>query len=270
MSSPTGATILAGGASRLARVAADRSLEIWDWERGARIAVIAAKNRGERLAPLCFAAAGGKLFLSRLSGGVVTREEWDVASGRLERSWETDSSAARHLKSLVALAPGQKYFISKSNNETLVRTDLSSGCDTPLPLNLWNAPVVGSFSPDGSLFAAPTWNGLVHVVGVDPLRHVTTLSGGFAAAHSAVFSPDGKRLAIGSGSAESITLWEVGSFDRLLSLRTASSVFRQAAFSLDGNVLGAISGSWVNPTLNFWRAPSLAEIEAAEAAQEPR
>ena len=113
-------------------------------------------------------------------------------------------------------------------------------------------------------------SGLVQVVNVDPLRSVTTLSGFLAGIHSAAFSPDGRRLATGSGGDAAMTLWDVGSYERLLNLRAAGSMFRQAAFSPDGHVLGALSGPRESPTLHLWRAPSWAEIEKAEVLAAPK
>jgi hypothetical protein len=61
-----------------------------------------------------------------------------------------------------------------------------------------------------------------------------------------------------------MTLWDVGSYERVLTIRAAGSIFRQTAFSPDGNVLGALSGPRGRPTLQLWRAPTWAEIERAE------
>jgi WD40 repeat protein len=82
-------------------------------------------------------------------------------------------------------------------------------------------------------------------------------------AHSATFSPDGTRLAAGSNGRESIKLWDVESHQELLTLESQESRFVQCAFSPDGNVFGAKS---MGDHLHLWRAPSWAEIAAAEKA----
>ena len=50
----------------------------------------------------------------------------------------------------------------------------------------------------------------------------------------------------------------------LLTLEGEGSLFYRTAFSPDGNVLGSMNWSGV---LHLWRAPSWAEIEAAEKAE---
>jgi WD40 repeat protein len=149
-------------------------------------------------------------------------------------------------------------------NTRITRLDLESGNAVDLELDLRNAASLGSFSPDGAHFAISTEFGLVQVIGVEPLRSVATLSGFIAGMHSATFSPDGRRLATGSGSSEAMMLWDVDGYERLLTLPASGSLFTLAAFSPDGNVLAARSGLGRQNTLHFWRAPSWEEIEAAE------
>ncbi len=57
-------------------------------------------------------------------------------------------------------------------------------------------------------------------------------------------------------------LWDTASYQELLTLEGQGSGFYWTAFSPDGNVLGAMNRAG---TLHLWRAPSLAEIDAAEA-----
>jgi WD40 repeat protein len=260
-----GATILAKDGPRLAHVSVEGNIEVWDWERGGRVSVIAGGGAQQRLVPIGFAAKGEKLFLSRwIAGGTVRREEWDVLASALTRSWNVEAQPQIERKALVTLSPDETRFMSVAMDDVLVRTDLATGQEARLKLDLrWVVRLVG-FSPDGSLFAIPNNNGRIDVVTVDPLRHVTTLSGFLGGIHSAAFSPDGRRLATGSGGDEAMTLWEVDSFERLLTFGAPASLFRHAAFSADGNVLGALSGPYANPRLQLWRVPSWAEIEAAE------
>ncbi|HEY5910971.1 MAG TPA: WD40 repeat domain-containing protein [Verrucomicrobiae bacterium] len=75
------------------------------------------------------------------------------------------------------------------------------------------------------------------------------------------FSPDGTRLAASSTGQETIKLWDVSSHQELLTLESKESRFVQSAFSPDGSVLGALS---MEGFLHLWRAPSWAEIAAAE------
>jgi hypothetical protein len=56
----------------------------------------------------------------------------------------------------------------------------------------------------------------------------------------------------------------VDSWQELLTLEGAGSLFGLTAFSPDGNAIGTLSNDGI---LNLWRAPSRAEINAAEAKE---
>ena len=84
-------------------------------------------------------------------------------------------------------------------------------------------------------------------------RQMATLEGFLQGAHSVTFSPDGRRLAIGSNGNEAIKLWDVESLQELLTLKGQGSMFNSTAFSPDGNVLASSNSQGI---LHLWRAPS--------------
>ena len=93
-----------------------------------------------------------------------------------------------------------------------------------------------------------------------------------AGMHSAAFSLDGQRLMTGTSGNEAVILWDMNTYERLLTLPAASSVINAVAFSPDGNFIvgrsaaGATAGMGrANDALYVWRAPSWTEIEAKEA-----
>jgi WD40 repeat protein len=96
-------------------------------------------------------------------------------------------------------------------------------------------------------------------------QEMATLSGLMVGVHSAAYSPDMRRLAIGSTGEEAVTLWDAHTFERLLNLGSRAGAVAPVAFSPDGNVIAGQSyGGATDGTIHFWRAPSWAEIEAAE------
>ena len=80
------------------------------------------------------------------------------------------------------------------------------------------------------------------------------------------FSPDGQRLATGgSNPDDAVELWDVDSWQELITLEGVGTQFSFTAFSPDGNVIGTMCS---DGTLNLWRAPTWAEINEAEAKEE--
>jgi WD40 repeat protein len=120
---------------------------------------------------------------------------------------------------------------------------------------------VGAFSPDGRYFARTGPMGTVELEDGRTGQSLGKLRGVLQGVHSIAFSPDSRRLAAGSDDREAVKLWDLQSFQELVTLRGESTAFSQTRFSPDGNFLGTMNYKGV---LHVWRAPSWAAIEAAE------
>ena len=105
--------------------------------------------------------------------------------------------------------------------------------------------------------------GEVRVFDATTLQETAKLRGFMFGAHSVGFAPDGQRLVTGSTAQESITIWDQGNFERLITFPTTDGGFSFTGFSPDGNVLVGHSGAG---NIFFWRAPTFEEIAQAEAA----
>jgi WD40 repeat protein len=79
------------------------------------------------------------------------------------------------------------------------------------------------------------------------------------AAFGIAFSPDGRRLISGGGGQEAIKLWDVATQQELLTLAGTASFIHTAIWCADGDVI-LVGAPW-----QMWRAPSLADIEKADA-----
>jgi len=112
--------------------------------------------------------------------------------------------------------------------------------------------------------------GYARVWSTSTWREVATVGGVLMGMNSAQFSADGTRLVIASSGLEAAKLFDTDSWQEVFTLAGLGSGFLGARFSPDGNSI-----MWGNRTgeIYIWRAPSWAEIKAAEArdkAEEPR
>jgi WD40 repeat protein len=124
------------------------------------------------------------------------------------------------------------------------------------------------FSPDGRMLVSASLDGSVRLWDVGARRELAVLPGHSIAAWGAVFSPDGRRVATGGQNAkDAVRLWDVATQRELLCLPEQGQMFLDVNFSPDGNTLVATSLSGV---AHLWRAPSWAEIEAAEKRKLPQ
>jgi len=123
-----------------------------------------------------------------------------------------------------------------------------------------------AFTPDGRTLATGGEEGMAKLWDLATQREIVTLKGHLRSLHALDISPDGRRLATGSGGAESLKLWDVRSHQELITLAGEGSLIIALAFSRDGNkIIGLITGLNNELHLHIWRAPSWEEIKMAEA-----
>jgi WD40 repeat protein len=118
-----------------------------------------------------------------------------------------------------------------------------------------------TFSADGKLLAVVSIRGSGGIWDAATLQPVGTLRGSQGGDNAVAFSPDGQRLATCGLGKETLTLWNVESHEELLTLGGQGTRLSPPSFSPDGSVLGSMN---IKGVLHLWRAPSWAEIEAAE------
>ncbi len=164
------------------------------------------------------------------------------------------------------------YWADFSPNDRFLATGYRTGA-----VMLWDFPSgqhettftnqVGSvsavvFSLDGRMLASTSYDGTVRLRDLFAHREVATLRGHVGGVWSAVLSPDGRRLATGGSDArDAVKLWDLATQRELLSLHGEGDLFQHVAVSPDGSALMATSFAGI---AHLWRAPSWAEIEAAE------
>ena len=118
------------------------------------------------------------------------------------------------------------------------------------------------FSPDGRFLALGCARGIVALWELAHRWYSATWSGHFLSTFGLAFSADGRRLlTTGRNPRDAVKLWDVATMKELLVLPAEGQIFCDVGFSPDGNTLVANS---LGGVAHFWRAPSWAEIEAAE------
>jgi WD40 repeat protein/serine/threonine protein kinase len=118
------------------------------------------------------------------------------------------------------------------------------------------------FSSDQKVVATTSWDNTARLWDAATGKRLAVLTGHRAGALNCVFSPDGRTLVTGSDD-RTIKFWNLATFREVASIQlNAPTTF--LAFSPDGQILTANLGK---PGLRCWRAPLLAEINAAEAKE---
>ena len=105
-----------------------------------------------------------------------------------------------------------------------------------------------AFNSDGTVLAAGTYNGPIHLWNVVTGEEKKTLTGDRGRITTVVFSPDGNTLASNS-TGDTVRLWDVTTGEEKKRLTGHTYSGRSIAFSPDGNTLATSSP---NSTVRLW------------------
>jgi WD40 repeat protein len=234
-------------------------LAVWDLPGQRRVTNFVAHTGPAVL--LAFGRDGKSL----LTGGMENLgKEWDVATWSETAHWPFKKRAlAQNL--VVGAAPATGLLAVTSSQEEGV-IELFPFND-PEKRTLFPRPVtvVGiAFAPNGRTMAASCEDGsLVLWDDLHATNRTVLLRNVLLGLHSVAFSPDGQRVAAGSNGKEAVKIWDFNSREELATLEGKGSIIGGLCFSPDGNAIAA--KNWMGAML-VWRAPSMAQIEAAEKA----
>jgi WD40 repeat protein len=231
------------------------NISVWDLSR--RVPRREFKPGDGSVIPLSFLAQGNRLVIRVAADNRFS--EWDLEANRELQSWPAQASISG-----FGVSPDERLGVGIGWNGEFSGRILPEHSNTNLPLDALEPDTV-AFSPDGTLLAVSSRLGYAQVWDTATWREKATLRGFLNAVDSVAFSPDGKRLAAsGSNPDDTLKLWDVDSWQEVLALEGAGSLFGLTTFSPDGSAIGTLSEDGI---LNVWRAPSWAEINAAEAKE---
>jgi len=192
--------------------------------------------------------------------------EWDPVNARQTARWRAVDGISAY-----TFTPDGRWRVAMSYGGTGSIMDAATERQTPFKLAAREVNDA-CFSPDGKFLAIASEFGPVKLWETAELVSGGKLSAGITlpaftlAPHSVAFSPEG-RLAAGGGGSEAVKLYDVDSRQEVLTLPATGFLFERTKWSPDGSVLSARNG---RGELHLWRAPSWAEIDAAEARQAAR
>jgi WD40 repeat protein len=244
---------VSGNCRLLALASTNGVIQVWDLNQRARLREFKGVETLWGMT-LLFVQDNSKLLAMYFQDSSL--HECDLTTGRETSSW----TGITHSFGGAVSADARWFLLLGWNGNSMLR-DLATGHQTSLETAM---PWDGTFSPDGKLFAVASTSGFARLWETATQREIATFKDFLLGVHSVAFSPDGKRLAAGSNGQEAIKLWDIESHQELISLEGQGSLFHPSAFSPDGNLLGSRN---LNGVLHFWRAPSWAEIAAAENRQ---
>jgi serine/threonine protein kinase/WD40 repeat protein len=244
----------------VARSETDGRLHVWDVGGGLeRTNFMAAAGR---FIGAWFTANGKFLLTSHETAAQRVFDVWDTDN------WRRKGSLTLRSESLMRVfTPALPNSCAVWTRRSLQLFDVTKLDEPPKQMEtLGFADYIDGLvtSPDDRMAAAVHDQGLVRIWDLATRLPVESFKGFLQGSHSVAFSPNGRRLAAGSSGREAVRLWDVATWQEVLTLSGQGSLFYGLQFSPDGRHLLAINGLGL---AHLWSAPSLAEIEAAEAAE---
>ena len=231
----------------LASGSKDKTVKLWDVSTGENIATL--QGHEKRVFSIAFSPDGTKLA----SGSEDTSIRlWEIPTGKALYILGGVNSPQVQVEVLPARRPGED--INKLQTDDAVDTE---------PKIIRGLVISVAISPDGTRLAAVVLgDGETTLWDVGTGQHITTLTEGRYSAWSAVFSPDGTKFAVGTGTGNNtVELWEVSTQKHIATFPGHTGNVYTVAFSPDGTKLA--SGS-LDGTVLLWDVPESIKLYSSK------
>jgi WD40 repeat protein len=204
----SGAVLLfsADGSKLYGRSTLDRAVVEWDVASGKELRRLGASAMepgrvGAASATMALSPSGGLLVFAGSGNGL---QFFDLAAGK-----ETGAGSAAPILTAHFTADG-KYLISRGGDGTVQRWDAATGKALEL-LATPKSPLQATLSPDGKVLLTPSAQGSAFVDAATGKELGKIASNPRGLIQTALFSPDGKLLAVRQTQEKKIELYEVPS-----------------------------------------------------------
>jgi WD40 repeat protein/tRNA A-37 threonylcarbamoyl transferase component Bud32 len=215
----------------------DGTIKIRDAGDGSLVQTL-ADHRAERsaLMDLSLAFLGDGKMLVSAGGGEPGIRIWDVATGRISRTFKDD---AIHPRGVLAAGPDGKVLAYGGVNGTIWIRDVATGSVIHKLTDFHNRTNIRSlaFARDGKTLAAASDLGQVNLWDVATGDQVRIVKGHTSGISQVAFSPDGVHLASVSWDL-TVRIWDTTRDQEARTLR-GKDLIRAVAFSPDGSYLAS-------------------------------
>ena len=182
-----------------------------------RVGTLRFRQGGGTGCPL-FPCPDGKTLISGFYGGDRTICLWDLATGKLLRSFPTGYNNI-----LFALSPDGRTLVETHEAKWEIRLwDVASGNELPRLDQMERSASSFAFSPDGKTLASGTYGGSIDLWNLTTRKHSASLKTSKETVHTVAFTHDGKTLIASAG--KTIILWDVTSRKELRTLTRPKNI----------------------------------------------
>jgi WD40 repeat protein len=217
----------------------DRTLKVWDLERGSEIHTLAGHTSSVvsvAVTPDCRRAVSGSGDGDMKVWDLESGSEIHVLNGHTGPIWS------------VAVISDSHRAISGSGDKTLKVWDLESGVEIPNPAGHTQFVSSVSVMPDDRRVVSGSWDHTLKIWDLESGEEIHTLRGHTGSVVSVAVTPDGRRVVSGSRD-HTLKIWDLESGDAIHTFVGHTGPVRSVAVTPDGRRV--VSGSR-DHTLKIW------------------